>query len=301
LFTELQISRVLVVYKKSYYELYGYQERARYRALLQQRHPAIVHTMRLSHEENQRTLAAVCEALGAVQVPYDCVYRGDLKSVAGYDLLLSVGGDGTFLEVARYTVDTPVLGVNSDPQRSTAFFCAAERLNIQQRLKALLTGRLPKVRLARLQASINGAPLPYLALNDLLVAQANPAAVTSYTLHLGAVSEVQKSSGVWIATAAGSTAAIRAAGGRIIPLRSRKLQYLIREPYFGDGCHYRLLKGLVPPDTPLTLTSRTRRGRLFMDGPHLRFPLGLGDVLTVTTAATPLCVVGLDGVRRQRF
>jgi NAD+ kinase len=297
----LQISRVLVVYKKSYYELYGYQERARYRALLQQRHPETVHTMRLSHEENQRTLAAVCEALDAARVPYDCVYRGELGSVAGYDLLLSVGGDGTFLEVARSTVDTPVLGVNSDPQRSTALFCAAERLNIQQRLKALLAGRLPEVRLARLQASLNGVLLPYLALNDLLVAHANPAAVTSYTLHLGTVSEAQKSSGVWIATAAGSTAAIRAAGGRIMPLRSRKLQYLIREPYVGDGCRYRLLKGLVPPDTSLSLTSRTRRGRLFMDGPHLRFPLGLGDILTVATAATPLRVVGLDGVRRQRF
>jgi NAD+ kinase len=301
LLTELQISHVLVVYKKSYYELYGYQERAHYRALLQQRHPEIVHTMRLSHEENRRTLAAVCEALDAARVPYDCVYRGDLRSVAGYDLLLSVGGDGTFLEVARYTVDTPVLGVNSDPQRSMAFFCAAERLNIQPRLKALLTGRLPEVRLARLQASINGVPLPHLTLNDLLVAHANPAAVTSYTLHLGAVSEAQKSSGVWIATAAGSTAAIRAAGGRIMPLRSRKLQYLIREPYVGDGCRYQLLKGLVPPDTPLTLTSRTRRGRLFIDGPHLRFPLGLGDILTVTTAATPLRVVGLDRIRRQRF
>jgi hypothetical protein len=44
-----------------------------------------------------------------------------------------------------------------------------------------------------------------------------------------------------------------------------------------------------------------RRGRLFMDGPHLRFPLGLGDVLTVTTAPTPLRVIGLDDTRRRRF
>jgi NAD+ kinase len=297
----LQISRVLVVYKKSYYELYKYEHRERHLARLQQQHPAIVHTMRLSHEENQRTLEAVCHALEQLLLPYDSVYRGDLVTATGYDVLLSVGGDGTFLEVSRYAVDVPVLGVNSDPQRSTAFFCAADRLHIQGRLEELLAGVLPEVRLTRLQASLNDTPLPYYALNDLLVAHVNPAAVAAYTLHLGDTSEPQKSSGVWIATAAGSTAAIRAAGGRIMPLRSRQLQYLVREPYFGEGQRFRLLKGCVPPHTPLRLTSRMRRGRLFMDGPHLRFPLALGDVLTVTTAPAPLRVLGLDGNRRRRF
>lgn len=297
----LQIARVLVVYKKSYYELYKYDYRERHLSRLQQHHPAIVHTMRLSHEENQRTLTAVQQALETLSLQYDCVYRGDLAQTTGYDLLLSVGGDGTFLEVAHFTSATPVLGVNSDPQRSTAFFCAADRRSIQPRLAALLDGRLPEVRLSRMQAHINDTPLPYYALNDLLVTHVNPAAMTSYTLHLGEVSEAQKSSGVWIATAAGSTAAIRAAGGRVMPLRSRKLQYLIREPYFGDGQRFRFLKDFVSPHMPLRLTSKMRRARVFLDGPHLRFSLGLGDVLTVTPAPIPLRVIGLDGSRRQRF
>lgn len=297
----MQVTRALVVYKKSYYELYGYPQREGRFAALQGHRQAIIEAMRRSHEENQRTLAAVQAAFEVVGMPYDCLYRGELTSVAGYDLVLSVGGDGTFLEVARYALDLPVLGVNSDPERSTAFFCAANCTTIQSHLAALLAGKVDEVRLARLQVTINNRPLPYYALNDLLVAHANPAAMTSYILHLGTVSEPQRSSGLWIATAAGSTAAIRAAGGRILPLRSRKLQYLVREPYIGDRCRYRLLKGLVGPDTPLQLTFKTRRGRLFMDGPHLRFSIGLGDVLTVTTAATPLRVLGLDSTRRRRF
>jgi NAD+ kinase len=152
-----------------------------------------------------------------------------------------------------------------------------------------------------MQVALNDRLLPYYVLNDLLIAHASPAAMTSYTLRLGTVSEPQRSSGLWIATAAGSTAAIRAAGGRVLPLRSRRLQYLVREPYSGDGCRYRLLKGTVAPGTTLEVISKTRRGRLFMDGPHLRFSLGLGDVLTVTSAATPLRVLGLDGARRRRF
>ena len=303
LLTKVQVTRALVVYKKSYYELYGYTQRAGRFALLQGHRQAIIETMWRSHEENQRTLAVVQAAFEAVGIPYDCLYRGELTTGAGYDLVLSVGGDGTFLEVARYAGDLPVLGVNSDPERSTALFCAANSTTIRPHLEALLAGKVGEVRLARLEVAINDCLLPYYALNDLLVAHANPAAMTSYTLDIGSVSEPQRSSGLWIATAAGSTAAIRAAGGRILPLRSRKLQYLVREPYNGDrgSCRYRLRKGIVGPETSLTVTSRTRRGRLFMDGPHLRFSLGLGDVLTVTTAATPLRVLGLDGSRRRRF
>jgi NAD+ kinase len=297
----VQVTRALVVYKKSYYELYGYTERAGRFASLQGRRQAIIEAMWHSHQENQRTLAAVQAAFEAVGMPYDCLYRGELTSVAGYDLVLSVGGDGTFLEVARYAGNLPILGVNSDPERSTAFFCAADRSTIRPQLEALLAGKVAEVRLARMQVTINDRLLPYYALNDLLVAHANPAAMTSYTLDIGSVSEPQRSSGLWIATAAGSTAAIRAAGGRILPLRSRKLQYLVREPYNGGRCRYRLRKGIVGPETLFAVTSRTRRGRLFMDGPHLRFSLGLGDVLTVTTAAVPLRVLGLDGSRRRRF
>lgn len=290
--------RALVVYKKSHYELY--EARTGLQTLREQAHP-FVRSMMLSHDANQRTLAAVHRAFETVGVRYDCIYRGELRSAAGYDLLCSVGGDGTFLEVARHSVTTPVLGINSDPQRSIALFCAADQDTVQKRLEAVLAGQLHEVRLARLQVAINGAPLDFYALNDLLFCHANPAAMTTYTLRLGDVKEAQKSSGVWFASAAGSTAAIRSAGGRRLPLRSRRLQYLVREPYVADGSPYRLGKGVVAPDAQLELISKTRQGRLYIDGSHRHVPCGLGDVMQVSTAAPPLRVLGIDDQRRQRF
>ena len=192
--------RALVVYKRSHYELY--ESRTGIRTLREQAHP-FVRSMMLSHEANQRTLAAVHRAFDAVGMTYDCIYRGELRSADGYDLLCSVGGDGTFLEVARHSVTTPVLGINSDPQRSIALFCAADQGTVRKRLEAVLSGELHEVRLARMQVTLNGTPLDFYALNDLLFCHANPAAMTSYTLRLGAVRETQKSSGVWFATAAG--------------------------------------------------------------------------------------------------
>lgn len=290
--------RALVVYKKSQYELY--ESRTGIRTLREQAHP-FVRTMMLSHEANQRTLAAVHRAFEAAGVLYDCIYRGELRSAEGYDLLCSVGGDGTFLEVARHSLATPLLGINSDPQRSIALFCAADQETVQKRLQAALAGKLHEVRLARMRVTVNDAPLGVYALNDLLFCHANPAAMSSYTLRLGAVKEAQKSSGVWFASAAGSTAAIRSAGGRRLPLRSRRLQYLVREPYIADGPPYRLGKGLVAPNAQVELTSKTRQGRLYIDGSHRYVPCGLGDQIQVSTAAPPLRVLGIDDERRRRF
>ncbi|ETX00813.1 MAG: hypothetical protein ETSY1_09785 [Candidatus Entotheonella factor] len=297
----MQIVRLLVVYKKSYYELYGYEDPKRRDGTAHQRSASILQTMKRSHEENRQTLTTVCQVLDAANVPYDCIYRGELEPVSGYDLILSVGGDGTLLEVSRYAGNTPVLGVNSDPIRSTAFFCAADRTTIGERFGDLLNDTLTLLPLTRLQLAINDQVLPFYALNDLLIAHINPAAMAAYDLAIGAESERQKSSGIWISTAAGSTAGIRAAGGHVLPLHSRKRQYLVREPYTGNGQRYHLLKGIIVPDTPLEVTSRMRRGGVFIDGPHLRYALGLGDKLSVTLAPTPLHLYGLDPKRQNRF
>ena len=107
--------RALVVYKKSHYELY--ESRTGIRTLRQQAHP-FVRSMMLSHEANQRTLAAVHRAFEAVGLPYRCIYRGELRDTDGYDLLCSVGGDGTFLEVARHSVSTPVPSTSSTGWRN---------------------------------------------------------------------------------------------------------------------------------------------------------------------------------------
>ena len=290
--------RALVVYKKSHYELY--ESRTGIQTLEQQAHP-FVRAMMSSHDANQRTLAAVHRAFEELGLAYHCIYRGELRSANGFDLLCSVGGDGTFLEVARHSVSTPVLGINSDPQRSVALLCAADQETVQDHLEAVLAGELPEVRLARLQVTVNREPLGYYALNDILFCHANPAAMSSYTLRVDDVEEAQKSSGVWFASAAGSTAAIRSAGGSRLPLRSRRLQYLVREPYVADGRRYRLGKGTVGPDAQIELISKTRQGRLYIDGSHRHVACGLGDAVQVSTSAPPLRVLGLDDERRRRF
>lgn len=285
--------RVLVVFKKSAHQLYVVERRdAHLTRLLRRRHPALL-DMRHAHDVHQRTLQAVERALRALGARYDLVYRTDLRRTDAYDLIVSVGGDGTLLQVSHAVRDTPVLGVNSDPQRSEAVFSAATEQTCRRLLARALAGRLPALALSRLRLRLNGRLLPTLALNDVLIAHDNPATMTRYELSVDSRRELQKSSGLWVATAAGSGSAVFAAGGRRLPWRSARFQYRPRELYSGRLARPRLTGGILTPPAAVRLIWLMREGAVFVDGPHLRYPLRFGDRLVIDPSpAHPLRLLG---------
>lgn len=101
------------------------------------------------------------------------------------------------------------------------------------------------------------------------------------------------SSGVWVGPAAGSTAAIRSAGGKVLPTGSQKIQFVIREPYRGVDNKYRLVKGMVSPGEDLKITSRMTMGRIFLDGTQKVHAVGIGDRIRMTLSDEPLTLLGL--------
>src|SRR5262249_38250453 len=137
------------------------------------------------------------------------------------------------------------------PNHSVGFFCAAKKGEVRDALAAALDGTLRRAELTRMRVELNGRVLQDRVLNEALFCHASPAATSRYILRLlgGAGGTVeqdeQKSSGLWIGPAAGSTAAQRSAGGRVLPLSSRKLQYVVREAYRPHGEQLRMTVGLV--------------------------------------------------------
>ncbi len=289
-------SRILVVYKKSAYQLHVVERRDRHlRALLQARHPE-ARDLLVAHRVHQRTLEAVIQAVRDLGVRFDVVYRGELRSAARYDLVVSVGGDGTLLQASHLVDGVPVVGVNSDPTRSEAVFCAATRQSVRRILRRAVEGQLGGAALTRLQLRLNGRLLKPFVLNDVLIVHDNPATMSRYHLKLGARREDQKSSGLWVATAAGSSSAILAAGGRRLAWDARRFQYRPRELYEGRLHRYRLTGGVLPLDAVVEVTWLMREGAAFIDGPHIRHPLRFGDRLRVEVARRhPLIVLGARG------
>src|SRR6185503_18226619 len=127
---------------------------------------------------------------------------------------------------------------------------------------------------------------------------ASPAATSRYIVRLNETEEQQKSSGFWIGPAAGSTAAQRSAGGRVLPLTSRQLQLVVREPYTPHSESYRLRHALIPPGKTLTVRSKMHDAKIFIDGPDNVVDLGFGDVVEFTQAPQSLTVLGISSRRK---
>jgi NAD+ kinase len=245
--------------------------------------------------EHRRTLEGVGQALRARGIPFDevPVHRlgpRAIRRVAAADLVIAVGGDGTLLAASHHVARGAILGVNSAPGDSVGHFCRASRGSFPAILDAILASRRLPVPVARLRLSLGGRELPVRALNDALVAHGCPAATTRYRLRAGGRREDQRSSGIWIATAAGSTAGIRSAGGRAVALRSRRLQYRVRELYREPGRSYALTGSVLPVDARLVVESRMPEGRIYVDGFRLAFDFPFGSRLVARIDGRPLAI-----------
>ena len=229
------------------------------------------------------TLRRVKSALNARGIAFDLRFRGERFDPARYDLVISVGGDGTFLEASHALLGGKIFGVNSDTKHSVGRFTAADRANFQSRLDRLLSGRFRVEKLNRLKITLDGKTLPFFALNEALVCHASPAGMSHYLLRVGRIAEHQRSSGLWIAAAAGSSGAMLSAGGRLLPRNSRSIQYRPRELYEGHGVHYRLKGAVLSPGRGVTVVSRMREGMIFVDGMHYAVSFGYGRTLQVSS------------------
>lgn len=265
-------------------------------ARLPRRGHASVERLVRANDAHERSLETVREALRARGLRYVEVTVGSdaarfHRLAAASDLVIPVGGDGTVLATARVTRGGTVLAVNSAPGDSVGHFCATDAAGFPRLLDGVLGGRLKPTRLARLQVQLDGRVVAERALNDVLVAHACPAATTRYALRVGTRSERHRSSGIWIATAAGSTAGIGSAGGRAMSRSSRSFQYRVRELYREPGRSYRLIHGFVPVGRTLTVVSRMPEGRLYLDGWRSQQAFPFGTRAVFRTAREDLLIV----------
>ena len=277
--------RVLVVYKKSAFQQYVLERRdPRLKRLLRQRDRDAL-DMRRSHAVHQRAIESVVRSLRKANVHVDLAARADLHVTKRYDLVVSVGGDATFLQAARSLPAAPILGVNSHPERSEAVFSAATIKTFPFYLRRALRGELPELLLPRLALSLNGRPLAWRAVNDVLLAHEHPAVMSRYRLRVGKREELQKSSGLWVATAAGSGSAVLAAGGRRLPWGSKRFQYRPRELYTGRLSRPALRGSVLPAAETLRVTWLMRSGVVYVDGQHVAIPLRYGDRLGIALSS----------------
>lgn len=276
---------IAVIYKYSALESYSPRQIRRHREL----NPELTQKMQLAHEEHTAALDKLRRLLAQLGAQTSWFERDTLsRSLDDFRLVLSFGGDGTFINASHFIEKTLLLGVNSSPDNSVGHYCRYElctssgEKKLRDDLLALLqlSRRRPKEqKLMRLKVLLQDRAAPFPVLNDVLFSEQNPAATSRYTLHWRNRVHHQKSSGLWVTTPTGSTAAYASAGGK--PFTRRELRFIVRELY-SDVAQKRLTHGVIRPGETLKIISSMMHGALWLDGSHYRMPVALGEHVTIS-------------------
>lgn len=284
-----KLAKVLIVFKKSTYQLQAVEHKEpRFLKLLEEGN-ANVSKVKLAHDEHYETLQVLEAELKKRNIEYKSIARADLReSVDEYDLVISVGGDGTFLDLSHSVHTIPQLGINSATNTSFGHFCLGNVENVQSVFDRIESGEIQPSPLLRLEMVLNGSPLPELVLNEVLVCHSNPAGTSRYRIKIGDTMEEQRSSGIWIGTPAGSTGSLKSSGGIIQPIINQQFQYMVREAWTRPGQKFDLTHGLLERDQEIHMSSMMRTGALYIDGSHIDYSFSLGDELTIRVAKSDL-------------
>ena len=282
---------ILLLYKNSTYAGYFLSDRKRLAQLEGLLNTEEIKRFRRTHENHFWSLSYVEAVLKNRKLKFTKACRGSSLDYSRYDLIITVGGDGTFLEAARQVKNEIVWGVNSDPSWSVGRFCSGNPKNFEVLLDKVLAGKAKVRKFNRLNLSFSDGTQSMNVLNDILICHHNPGAMSRYYLTVGRVREEQRSSGVWIATAAGSSGGLHSAGGKVLPQENKEFQYKPRELYRGKNIRYHLKGGILKPAQKITLTSLMREGVVFVDGSHVCLPFSFGAKIFVNRSSNPLKII----------
>ncbi len=286
-----KFDHILILYKNSTYASYFLTESKRLAMLKGLFNSSEVERFKKTHENHFGALSYIEAVLKARNLKYTKICRGTAFNYNKYNLVITVGGDGTFLEAARNLEGQLIWGVNSDPAWSVGRFCSGNADNFEVMLQKVLDGKFKPKRFNRLSVSFSDGTQEMHVLNDLLICHQSPAALSRYYIKIGKIREEQRSSGLWISTAAGSSGGIYSAGGKLLPQESTMMQYRPRELFRAWGGKYHHVGGVMASNKKIELTSLMREGVVFVDGSHVCLPFSFGASLVVKRSPHPLRAV----------
>jgi NAD+ kinase len=191
------------------------------------------------------------------------------------DLIIVLGGDGTFLSIARQAVEAqvPVVGFNLG---TLGFLTAMKKETLAEDLKHIFSGKAEISRRKLLQIDFNNQI--YTALNDVVINKGTIARIVNLLLKIDGdtVAEV-KGDGIILSTPTGSTAYSISAGG---PIVSPAVNGIIITPICPHSLTFRPL--VVPDDVVISVQLLTPHMDTYVtiDG-QTALPFNFEDAISV--------------------
>ncbi|MCX8202684.1 MAG: NAD(+)/NADH kinase [Candidatus Micrarchaeota archaeon] len=207
------------------------------------------------------------------------------------DLVISVGGDGTFIDASHLIKDdTLIMGVNSDPSSSEGAHTNVTRKDFEKRIKQILDGDFSVEKWTRLEVTINSSKKKEYALNEVYVGASHIYNTSRYSLYVKGTWERQKSSGILISTGCGSTAWYASAGGRPFSKTAKEARFIVREPYCGHLVCGRKINGTVKMGEELKIKSEMRDGIVAIDS-FKEYKLPKQKTVKIKVSENPIHVI----------
>jgi hypothetical protein len=185
--------------------------------------------------------------------------KEDLYNV---DLVITVGGDGTFVKAANWIEDSLIIGINSHPETSEGALTSLD-INQIDFLEKIFFGKFNVTKMDRIKVTLNGKVLPELSTNEVFLGAISQFHSSRYVISYKGKEEEQRSSGVIVCSGTGSTAWYKSAGGKPFSYSEKKLAFLVREPYIGDRLFKsKIINGYVQEGDKLIIKSKRDRGQV---------------------------------------
>lgn len=217
--------------------------------------------------------------------------------LATTDLLVVLGGDGTFLRAARAViqVDVPLLGINLG---KVGFLSKAEAGELEAVLEKLVAGRFAIGERMALEARILPAGRPangavHHALNDVVIARGALARVCHFDVAIGPSHLATFiADGLVVSSPTGSTGYSFSAGGPVVDPLSRNL---IVTPIAG---YLSAIRSVVvsPRQTVTCRVVAANEALVSIDGRE-DLPIAVGDVVEVRALERPIRLVEPAGAQ----
>lgn len=247
--------------------------------------------LKRAHLQHQQTLEILIDTMNKRSLSFDIVGRFEpWPEIDDYDFIITIGGDGSVLSASsQIKGNRPILiGIKSSDS-SEGFLCGVDRTEIDSFFEDLLSDKVKFSSILRLQAKINRVSegttiISPPALNEFLYSNISPAGTTRYALNFNNNIEVQKSSGVWISTAIGSSGSVHASGASVMSPTLNQALFQVREPYKGKSL-YKLISKQFNPDTDsLQIENHLRSAILSIDGTNNTIELEYADRISFEKA-----------------
>lgn len=218
------------------------------------------------------------------------------------DLVVTVGPDGLVVNTAKYLDGQPIVAVNPDPQRIEGVLLPFTAKDLWRPLTNSVYGDPVIKQVTMAEAALNDGQ-KLLAFNDLFIG-ARSHVSARYRIQVNGKTEEHSSSGIIVATGAGSTGwlksvyagaacVVEALGGKVnpppeggrFPWDADRLIYVVREPWPSKATGASLVYGVITRDKPLVIASEmAENGTIFSDGieaDYLAFNAGLAATIRV--------------------